>query len=185
MIELISTIQGPPLTPSCGYRVYSAIARHIPDLHDLDGWALILGRHHLGIRCRPELSSLAVELSGAMLTLGKRLLMVGGAKIQVVKPHPILYAPIVTIKGAMDPGDLAAAAREQLDSLGIDATLAFVDRRAIDCASYQVVGYSCAAICKTPEASIALQTHGIGGRRRMGGGVFVKGAIVPHRLEDS
>lgn len=184
MLELISTTEGLPLTPSLGYRIYGAIARHVPELHDRPGWALILQRHRLGIRCEPELSGVAAKLSGLTIGLGRQSLKIGVSQVKILEPHPILYAPIVTIKGAIELADLTAAARAQLDSLGIDATLAFVDRRAIDCASYQVVGYSCAAICKTPEASIALQTHGVGGRRRMGGGVFVKGAIVPHRSED-
>lgn len=185
MLELISTTEGLPLTPSLGYRIYGAIARHVPELHDRPGWALIVQRHHLGIRCEPELSSAAAKLSGSVLGLGRQSLRIGVARVKILEPHPILYAPIVTIKGAIELADLTVAARAQLDALGVDATLAFIDRRAIDCDGRQVVGYSCAAICKTPKASIALQTHGIGGRRRMGGGVFVKGAIVPYRSEDS
>ncbi len=184
MLDLISKIKGPPLTPACGYRVYSAIAREVPELHDLPGWGLILGRHHLGIRCEPGLSGLAARLSGRLLKLGDRPLSIEPARVVAVEPYPVLYAGLVIIKDALDLDAIARAAREQLDAAGIDATLSFGERRAITCRDQQIVGYTCAAIAKTPESSIALQTVGIGGKRRMGCGVFVKGAIVPHRLED-
>ncbi len=86
---------------------------------------------------------------------------------------------IVTIKGFQEPEPFLEAAKRQLEPLGISGTIAIplntegeLDRKAIKIKQYSVVGFGLEVSGLSDEDSIKLQTHGLGGKRRMGCGVF-------------
>lgn len=91
----------------------------------------------------------------------------------------------------LDAATLAAAARRQLDELGVTATLSIparrdggsfestgvgshdrLERRTVQVRDRVIVGYAMAVEGLTAEESICLQEKGIGGRRRFGCGIF-------------
>jgi len=89
-----------------------------------------------------------------------------------------LYARIVTIKPFTEPEPFLEAARRQLMTLGIDATLELPRdgrtryRRIICIHGKKVVGFSLVVHGLSDQDSITLQSLGLGGRRTMGCGLF-------------
>jgi CRISPR-associated protein Cas6 len=63
---------------------------------------------------------------------------------------------------------------KQLERLGIDTLPEIGDRGCMRVNGNDVVGYSVRFNDLRPEESLKLQIHGLGGKRRMGCGVFVK-----------
>lgn len=72
------------------------------------------------------------------------------------------------------------AAKHQLNELGIQGTASIPtnvegepDRKAIKIKRYSVVGFGLEVADLSEENSIKLQEDGLGGKRRMGCGIFV------------
>jgi CRISPR-associated protein Cas6 len=65
-----------------------------------------------------------------------------------------------------------AEIRRQLDAIGIGKPFELRGRRSVTVAGRRVVGYSVRVIGLSADESIALQEKGIGGKRRMGCGLF-------------
>ena len=105
-----------------------------------------------------------------------------------------LHAHLVIIKGFMEPDEFLEAARRQTNALEVDPNkLCLIDqphvvhmnrhrdggtrspylRRTVRVRGKEIVGFALNATGLTAEESIALQTYGIGGRRRFGCGIFV------------
>jgi CRISPR-associated protein Cas6 len=98
----------------------------------------------------------------------------------MLRPADRLRARIVTIKNHQEPESFLAAARLQLEALGIvgDAIVPLdvegkPDRKTIKIKTYSVVGFGLEVSGLSEEDSIKLQIFGLGGKRRMGCGVFV------------
>jgi CRISPR-associated protein Cas6 len=177
-----------------GYLIYSAITRQLPSLHGASwlGIELLSGvpwREGI-IVLPPRGASLRLRIPadhyGQVLPLAGRRLDLNGHAIRLGIPnaHPLqpaasLYARCVTIKNFTEPEPFLDAARRQLDTLGIAATLELpldeqgrYRRRIITIAGKRVVGFSVAAHNLNEEDSLRLQSAGIGGRRAMGAGHF-------------
>ena len=187
-------VQGRQLPADHGYALYSAITRHLPDLHGaswlgvelLSGipWRegiIVLPTQNASLRLR-----IPADRYGHVLSLAGRRLDISGHTIRLgiptarpLTPAPSLYARVVTIKKFTDPEPFLDAARRQLDALGLAATLELpVDeqgrprRRIVTIQGKHVVSFSLAAHGLNDNDSLHLQTSGIGGRRAMGCGLF-------------
>jgi CRISPR-associated protein Cas6 len=187
-------VQGRQLPADHGYALYSAVTRQLPTLHGtpwlglepLSGvpWrdgviALPTRGAHLRFRIPADRYAVVLPLAGKRLDIAGHPLRLGIPVARPLQPAPSLYARVVTIKKFTEPEPFLDAARRQLDTLGISATLELplddqgrFRRRIIRIHGRTVVGFSLAAHGLGDEESIRLQTHGLGGRRSMGCGHF-------------
>jgi CRISPR-associated protein Cas6 len=144
----------------------------------------------LTIRVAAERIAEVLPLAGKQLNLAGRPLRVGVPQVLALTPAPALRSRLVTIKvssaddqptGPPDHDAFLAAARRQLDALGIAPEAQFCIptrdsrplRRTLRIKDKEVVGYELLVKPLTAEESLALQSHGLGGRRHMGCGIFV------------
>lgn len=187
-------VQGRQLPADHGYALYSAITRQLPALHGapwlglelLSGvpWregVIVLPTRGAQLRLRIPADRYAdvLPLAGKRLDIATHPLRLGIPSARPLQPAPSLYARVVTIKKFTEPEPFLDAARRQLDALGINATLELplddqdrFRRRIIQIHGRTVVGFSLAAHDLNDEHSVRLQSHGIGGRRTMGCGLF-------------
>ena len=114
-----------------------------------------------------------LKLAGKTLEVDGHRLRMGVPEVRALRPAAALYARLVTIKGFMESEQFLDAARRQLETMGSMAKLELGERRTFRVKDKQVVGFEMFATELSAEDSIKLQEVGIGGRRRMGCGVFV------------
>lgn len=186
-VDLSFRVLGSKLSVDHGYALYSAISRLIPEVHDAkeigihpvrglysgNGELCLTARSRLVVRLPDDKISAYIKLGGKALDVNGRRLRVGVPEVRALRPIVTLYARLVTIKGFMEPGAFLEAARRQLSESGIGADLHLGDRRTLRVKDKQVVGFEVMATGLSAGDSIKLQETGIGGRRRMGCGVFV------------
>lgn len=193
-VELSFEVLGQTLPADHGYGLYSAIAHSQEQIHNLEGVSIqtIVGipdklgmihlsdRSRLRIRLPAEKVPLVYPLAGKQLTIGKHRIRLGIPQIFVLQPVAKLQSRIVTIKGFQEPEPFLAAAQRQLDTLQIQGNLAIplnkegeTNRKAIKIKTYSVVGFSLEITDLNDEDSIRLQALGLGGKHRMGCGIFV------------
>jgi CRISPR-associated protein Cas6 len=187
-------LQGRQLPADHGYALYSAVTHAMPEIHGQSwlGIELISGvpwregiialparGAALRLRVPADRYGLLLPLAGRRLDIAGHPLRLGIPTARPLQPAPSLYARIVTIKKFTEPEPFLDAARRQLDTLGVTATLELpvndegrVRRRVITIRDRRVVGFSLAAHGLTDSDSLFLQTHGLGGRRSMGCGHF-------------
>jgi CRISPR-associated protein Cas6 len=146
----------------------------------------------LVIRAPHERFGEFIELAGQQLHIGSDSIRLGVPEARLLEPAPSLYSRLVVIKGCTEPEPFLQSARRQLDKRGIRGRLGFVERltdippveggqgsrssilrRTLNVQGREIVGFALRVDELEDEESIMLQTHGIGGRRRMGCGIFV------------
>jgi len=179
-----------------GYLLYSAMSRVLPESHQADGYGIhpIRGRQlggrtlqltehsRLVIRTDAEQIARFLPLAGKSLRLLDRSLRIGVPQIFSLIPATALRSRLVTIKlpeTAYQKGEAAqesflAAIGRQLAALGISVQpkCSLGKRRTLRIKDKEVVGYEVVIESLTAEESLALQEHGLGGRRHMGCGIF-------------
>ena len=203
MIDLSFELEGNRIPLDYGYALYSALSRVVPKLHG----DLRVGIHPVrGIRREPRLLTIVpgsrlrlrlppedlvsyIGLAGERLDLEGFGLRVGIPRVEALVPAASLAARLVTIKGAQDLETFGSAVRRQLAEAGIAAEPALdgepaaggPERRVVRIRGRRLVGFSLRVAGLTAEESLRLQESGLGGRRRMGCGVFVPVAPGPPR----
>ena len=196
-VDLCFPVLGAQIPADHGYLLYSAVSRLLPAAHQADGYGIhpIRGRQlggrtlqltehsRLVIRTEAEQIARFLPLAGKQLCLLDRNLRIGVPQVRSLVPAVALRSRLVTIKlpdVAAQSADAAAeafraAALRQLGELGIsaEAQLSLGKRRTLRIKDKEVVGYEVLVEGLTAEESIVIQERGLGGRRRMGCGVFV------------
>ena len=193
-VELSFGISGETLPADHGYGLYSAIAHLQPDLHQQEGLSLqtitgipdkqgkiyLTDKSRLRIRLPGDKVPLVYSLAGKQLIIGKHPIELHIPQIFMLQPSRKLRSRIVTIKKFQEPQPFLDAAKRQLDDLGIQGTVSIPtnvqgepDRKAIKIKQYTVVGFGLEVTNLTKEDSLKLQMVGLGGKRRMGCGVFI------------
>jgi CRISPR-associated protein Cas6 len=194
-VDLSFRVIGHTLPADHGYGLYSAIAHLCPDIHEQEGVSILTipgepdqqGKIYLSqssylkIRLPYEPSKLALvlPLAGQTLTIGNHPIQLTIPQIHPLRPVDKLRSRIVTIKKFQEPEPFKEAAQRQLDALGIRGNLILPlneagepSRKAIKIKTYSVVGFSLIVTDLNEEDSIKLQQHGLGGKHRMGCGIF-------------
>lgn len=194
-VELSFGVIGKTLPADHGYGLYSAIAHICPTVHDQEGISIqtIVGEpdrqgkiflsNHSQLRLRlpynPEFIAQVLPLAGQTLRIGTHEIQLGIPQIFPLRPVDKLRSRLVTIKKFQEPEPFLEAAQRQLDALGIQCNLLIPlneqgepSRKAIKIKTYSVVGFSLIATELSDEDSIKLQVFGLGGKHRMGCGVF-------------
>lgn len=185
-VELHFPFTGATLPSDQGYALYGAISRIIPEAHEAD-WLAIetipgiargdgvtqLDRAaKLKVRLPQDRVLLLLTLAGKRLELDGHAIRLGAPQIFLLKPSPQLYARIVTIKGFTEPEPFLDAVCRKLDEMGVTGEPAVGPRRVVKVGNHTIVGFALAVHELSDEGSIILQERGIGGRRRMGCGIF-------------
>ncbi len=194
-VELSFGLTGHTLPADHGYGLYSAIAHLSPDIHEQEGISIqtisgepdkqgkiyLSRQSHLRIRLpyQPEKIALLLPLAGQSLTIGHHTIQLGIPQIHPLRPADKLRSRIVTIKKFQEPEPFKEAAQRQLDSLGIQGNLILPlnedgepSRKAIKIKTYSVVGFSLIVTDLSDDDSLKLQKFGLGGKHRMGCGIF-------------
>lgn len=172
-----------------GYALLGAISRLLPAVHGGNGFALapIAGRQignremmttresRLVIRTTTDRIADFLPLAGKSIEIAGRQLIVGIPSVQAIAPSPSLRARLVTIKGFFDQEAFKDAVRRQLDQLSVgECEVSITSRRTIRIHGREIVGFSTRLDHLTDDDSIRVYVNGIGGRRHMGCGVFVR-----------
>jgi CRISPR-associated protein Cas6 len=193
-VELSFDVIGETLPADHGYGLYSAIAHLCPMVHEQEGLSIqtiagipnrkgkifLTERSHLRIRLPYDCVPMVYHLAGKQLSIGSHSIRLGIPQIFMLRPGSRLRARIVTIKNYQEPQSFLEAARGQLAALGIvGEAIVPLDaegkpaRKTIKIKTYSVVGFGLEVSGLSEEDSIKLQISGLGGKHRMGCGVFV------------
>lgn len=181
-------LAGGPVPLDHGYALFSALSRALGEglhgapwlaVHPLTGLplanrslALRPGRPALRLRVDAEHIGRCVELAGGTLHLGGAELLVGTSRVFALRPAPALAARMVTIKGFLEPEPFREALRRQLGALDVTARIEIGKRRALRVAGDTIVGFQVTLHDLDEPGALVLQYSGLGGRQRMGCGVF-------------
>jgi CRISPR-associated protein Cas6 len=193
IINLSFPVIGTELPADHNYRLYAAISKQFPQMHKLEGLAVntIMGipnkQGKISLTCRSRLVlRLPVEaiahvypLAGQTLDVGGYPIQLGNPELQTLKPVDSLRARIVNIKGYNEPEPFLCAAHRQLQALDINANIGIPandkgepKRLTLKIKNHTVVGFGVVVSDLSPDDSVKLQVHGLGGKRRIGCGVF-------------
>lgn len=123
---------------------------------------------------------LVYPLAGKSLRIGKHTIRLGIPDICLLQPAEKLRSRIVIIRGYAEPTGFLAVAKRQLEKLGIQGMATIqqkadgrVKHRTIKVHDSTLVGFSLNVTNLSDEDSLVLQMYGIGGKRKMGCGLFV------------
>ncbi len=179
-----------PLSSDHGYQLFGAISRLLPQAHEPNGISVLpisgqqLGdrRIHLGKSSRLTLRVAASDIATWLPLAGKTLevagakILIGVPEIRSLIPATALRSRLVTTKNCQDQPRFELELRKQMTALGVSEQAVFSvgKRRTICIREKEVVGYEVVIEELTAEESLAIQTAGLGGRRHMGCGVFVR-----------
>lgn len=194
-VELTFGVIGEMLPADHGYGLYSAIAHRCPEIHELDGVSIqtIPGKPddqgkislHSQSRFRVRLPydirliSLFLPLAGQQLRIGNHEIQLGIPQMTPIQPAATLRSRIVTIKKFQEPKSFLEAVQRQLATLEIEATAEIphnrkgeLDRKTIKIKTFSVVGFGVYITDLNEQDSMKLQIYGLGGKHRMGCGIF-------------
>jgi CRISPR-associated protein Cas6 len=192
-MDLIFSLIGETLPFDHGYKLFSTIANFEPELHKLetlgihtiagipkDGVINLTQNSRLRIRIPVNQVRLVYPLAGKSLRIGKHTIRLGIPDICLLQPAEKLRSRIVIIKGYAEPEGFLAIAKHQLEKLGIQGTATMQQKadgrakhRTIKVHNSTLVGFSLNVTNLSDEDSLLLQMYGIGGKRKMGCGLFV------------
>ena len=199
VIDLAFDLRGGAIPLDYGYDLFAALCRVVPGLHGdrrvgvhpIRGLRLaprrltLVPQSRLRLRLPSEEIASYLALAGSRIELEGAPLSVGIPRVEPLRPAPALAARLVTIGRLVEPGSFEESIRRQLRSLGVSAETEFVPeadparagrptRRVLRVKGRRIVGYALRVAGLTAEESLLVQEQGLGSRRRMGCGVFVR-----------
>ncbi len=197
MINLVFPVKGHTLYADHNHRLLGSLSQKIPQIHSFNGLAIntisgipdkpgkisLTANSRLYLRLPVEAIALVYPLAGQTLTIGEYQIKLGNPELQTIKGVESLKARLVTIKGYTEPATFLEAAYRQLQALEIKANIGIPANNEGNPKrltlkinkpnrSYTIVGFSVVVSDLSEEDSIKLQIHGLGGKRRLGCGVF-------------
>jgi CRISPR-associated protein Cas6 len=197
IVELAFPLIGSEIPADHGYSLYSAVSGVIADAHCADwiGIHTIRGRkarpgvirigegEALRLRLPLEKMPVVYKLSGERLRLGNSSIRCGLPTIRLLTPSANLRSRLVVIKTAHEPKNvepenfLKSLHRKLLDlnisaNAHIERTNNSHARRVVRIKDNIIVGYGVVISELKESDSLIIQAVGIGGRRRMGCGLF-------------
>lgn len=181
-----------------GYPLYAALSTIHPPLHEsrwlgvhpLSGQpdgagGLLLTKPQLRLRLPFDRIRDVLPLAGKRLSVLGRHLTLGAPAIHALEPAATLDARIVLIRltemprqdGATDrpafERAFLAECERQLHTIGVtQADVTLHGTRSLEVKGQRLRGFSVRVAGLTAEGSLALQAHGLGGKRAMGCGLF-------------
>lgn len=171
-----------------GYALFGAICRILGDLHGArwlavhplpgaprpDGLLALDGGRGLRLRVEPAEIPRVLPLAGKRLEIDGHAAQVGVSSVHAITAAPALRSRLTVIKGFTEPEPFREALKRQLDAMEVAGRIEIGRRRTIAVNGYSVVGFEVALHELGDEASLRVQHAGLGGKQRMGCGVFVR-----------
>lgn len=189
MIDMVFELKGEALPVSYPFALWDELVRCAPQLanNDLAGIiplrtaesgenALLPKRAKLAIRLPQALAEIVSNLSGRELDISGNTLRLGAGQPRQIQPHATLHAQLVT--GADDEAGFLKEMQACLDAMSIQAGLICGRRRTLSDNSHTLSGHSLVIYDLAPEASLHLQSAGLGAGRRFGCGIFMPYKII-------
>ena len=189
VVDLAFRLSGSDLPVDHGYLLFAGISKHLPTFHAATDWGVHpvrgtpLGNGTLALSDSSRLVMrlpateipTVIPLAGKRLNIGGRVVRVGVPEVRPIRPARHLFSRFVTVKGFADaPSEFADACKRQLDALGVRGTeIAVKARRVMRVKGYTIVGHAVRLSRLSEADSVAVQERGLGGKRKMGAGVFV------------
>lgn len=189
-IELRFGVVGQRVPLEHEYLLYSALSKAIDErhhgwMHSADvavlpisgrytgnGWLSLNSRSSFALRMSAHDVPIVLGVAGKSLRIGGDTLRVGVASVHPLRPAATLHARIVTTRNGEDEERFDAEVARQLSTLSIKGSVQRGRRRYVVVKDKKIVGHELLVANLTAEESLKLQEHGIGGRRKMGCGVF-------------
>jgi len=189
-IDVAFAVRGDVIPVDHGYALYAALSRldaagswlHEAEelaIHPIRGVYARSGLLKLNPQSRLRLRLPAISLPHVLPLAGKAVeidghrLNIGVPQTALLRPAAVVYAQIVTTRNGQDEERFDTEIRHQLDTLGSRGKPTRGKRRVLRVKDKTVVGHSLLVSELTAEESVRLQEAGLGGRRKMGCGVFV------------
>lgn len=199
-VEIKFPVAGIMIPADHSYFLYAALSRLVPALHaaehektailgisglpNKDRTLSILPGSKLRMRVRPEKIRDLLFLAGKTLKIGESKVQLGIPQSLLIRPKSNLYSRLVTIKNALTEELFIEAVKKHCVALNIfREPVLFRDppakiegktvRKTVRIQGKEVVGFPVIFHGLSPEESLILQEHGLGGRRKMGCGSFV------------
>lgn len=132
---------------------------------------LLPQRAKLVLRLPAKLAAQAGALSGQALDVGSCVLRVGEGRERPLQAYPTLHAHMV--ESAEEEERFLVDVEAQLREMEIACQWICGKRHAVTGNGLSLQGYSLVLHDLKPDASIQLQSAGLGGNRRFGCGIFV------------
>lgn len=189
VVDLAFRIAGSHLPTDHGYLLFAAISKRLPLFHQASGWGVhpvrgtplgngaiaLRGSSRLVLRLPVDEIPKAIPLAGRRLDVGGRSVHVGVPEVRFLRATRHLFSRFVTIKGFADePDEFAAACGRQLETLGVEMPrITVTKRRVMNVKGYVIVGHSVRLSGLSESESVLVQARGLGGKRKMGAGIFV------------
>jgi CRISPR-associated endonuclease/helicase Cas3 len=188
-VDLWFPVVGKTLPSDHGYQLFSALCRVVPALHDQPAWGLhtlrgklvdagmiaLSHRPRLGLRLPGDLIPIALPLVGRIIEVGGHMIALGHPTIAPLEPAKALSCRMATIKPFMEPEPFKQAVLRQLQAQNLEKDGIEVrvgKRKVLSVGDQKIVGFSVRIAGLDPRTSVDLQSSGIGGKRKLGCGVF-------------
>lgn len=186
-VDLAFRLNGSSVPVDHGYSLYSALSRIVPEIHeataigvqpirgmyDGNGRLQLSDSSRLVLRLPDDEIRFYLKLAGRRLEVDEHPLGIGVPEVRLLLPVARLRARLVTIKGFLEETAFLEAVKRQLQGLDVTGEARLGQRRTFRVKDKQVVGFEITVTGLTAEGSVRLQENGLGGRRKMGCGVFV------------
>ena len=136
-------------------------------------------RSKLLIRLPAEKVPFVYSFSGKSLTIGKHKIRLGIPEMHFLQPKSKMRSHIVVIRGYELPDSFLSAAQRQLEQLNIQANIKLITtkegtpKRKTIKVKQTLVGFGIEITNLNEADSIILQKKGLGGKQKMGCGVFI------------
>ncbi len=197
-VELNFPIVGGFLPSDNGYPLYAAVSRnlgrHLPadvslssvgGIRDRQGRIVLSRSSALRFRLPSHVIQDLLPLAGAALEVGGQSITLGVPHVELIRANPTLVSRLVTIKGYTEPEPFLNSANLLLRRLCGSGHLSIPmkangyrsgspQRRVLKIKGRAIVGFGLQVEGLLPEDSERLLVYGLGGRRHMGCGIFVR-----------
>ncbi len=191
-IDIAFPAKGETIPLDHGYAVYAAISKALETptdqwMHDETSLGIhnIKGKYHSKgllqltkqseVIFRAKISHLQklMPLIGIEIEIGGNKVRLGAPRIENFSSPPILIANLVTTKNGHLADRFKTEVDRSLKQIDALATSEIGARRVLSIAKKTIIGFQVAVRNLNAESSLKLQEVGLGGRRKMGCGIFV------------
>lgn len=189
MIDVAFSVRGESLPPAYPLLLWEALLARIPALANIEnlaqlpmrtapgrGEVILSGRSKLVLRVPESAVAQVAELGGAQFDIGGRPLLLGNASSRALQPYPTLHAHLVYSQE--DETVFIGTVREILATMDIEAPLICGRHHRMNESMQSIQGYSLVIHDLKPEASMRLQSEGLGEKRFLGCGVFMPYKVI-------
>jgi len=193
--DYLFPIEGQSIGVDHAHPLYGGICRIIPEFHEYNSIGIFGINGKLGgvsskrlnidaesilrVRIPLDLSRSIYKLAGKTLQIHQDKIYLGIPELELIVPSQSLEARLVTIKGFQDASTFETAVQNHLARLEIVGKVRVLTRtdgqprcRTVKIHNKKVVGFAVRVDGLSDRDSLILQQQGIGGRRKMGCGLF-------------